>query len=111
LPVLDAVTVREHLAVLPMVVADVDRRHHVRALDDDVAVRHLAVALIVSAVDEEARRLIDDVRVLHYPDRIAVHEVARLPEQETACPPAQQPCSNATIRKPGSARVACCRWS
>ena len=45
------------------------------SLDDDVAVGHLAVALVVRAVDEEARRLLEHVRVFHDPDRVASHRV------------------------------------
>ena len=61
------------LAVRDVVVADVDHGRHAAAFDDDVAVGHFAVALVVRAVDEETRRLLRDVGVLHNPQRVAVH--------------------------------------
>ena len=68
LPVLDTVARRQHFTVGGVVVADVDHRRLPLSLDHDVAVGHLAVPLIVSAVDEQAGRLFEHVRVFHHPD-------------------------------------------
>ena len=57
MPVLDAVGLGQDLPVRLMVVADVHHHRSSLALDDDVAVGHLAVSLVVGTVDEEARRL------------------------------------------------------
>ena len=79
--------------------------------------------LVVRAVDEEARGLLEHVGVFHNPDRISgpfressvqAGQAGRAGQQVRAgrlggMP--QQPCSNATTWKPGSALAARCRCS
>ena len=73
LPVAHAVARRQHLAVRLVVVADVDHRRLALALEHDVAIGHLAVALVVRAVDEQAGGLFEHMRIFHDPDRVAGH--------------------------------------
>ncbi len=67
MPAAHAVRIGQHLAVGLVVVADVDHRELALALDHDVAIRQLARALVVHAVDQAALRIIGHGREFHHP--------------------------------------------
>src|SRR6202789_2566099 len=73
MPVLDPELVAERLAILLVIVAHIDHRDVVLALDQRVAIGELDVSLIVRAVENAALVVLGDVRVFQNPNRIVGH--------------------------------------
>jgi hypothetical protein len=67
MPAAHAIGIGQHFAVSFVVVADVHHRKLALALDHDVAIRQLARALIVHAVDQAALRIVRHRRIFHHP--------------------------------------------
>ena len=67
MPAAHAVGIGQHLAVRLVVVADIHHRELALALDDDVAIRQFARALIVHAVDQAALRIVGNRGIFHHP--------------------------------------------